>query len=44
MAKIVDQLKIAQRENDKLNSQFSTTVNKCNTTEFEYSQTINKLE
>lgn len=44
MAKLVDQLKISQRENDKLNSQFSTTVNKCNTTEFEYSQTINRLE
>ena len=44
MMKLVDQLKIAQRDHEKLNSEFSTTVNKCNTTEFEYSQTISRLE
>jgi chromosome segregation ATPase len=44
MAKLVDQLKITQRDHEKLNSEFSTTVNKCNTTEFEYNQTISRLE
>jgi hypothetical protein len=44
MAKVVDQLKIAQRDHEKLNTEYSTTVNKCNTTEFEYNQTISRLE
>lgn len=32
IAKIVDQLKIAQRDHEKLNTEYSTTVNKSNTT------------
>ena len=42
--KVIDALKITQRERQTLNSEYSTTVNKCNTNEFEYNQNINKLE
>ena len=43
MARLSDQLKVVQRDHDKLNSDFSSTVNKNNTTEFKYNQTINHL-
>lgn len=44
MNKIIDTLKSTQRERESLNSQFSTTVNKANTNEFELNQNINRLE
>lgn len=43
-AKLVEQLKASQREHEKLNSEYSTTINKCNTTQFEFNQNIFRLE
>jgi hypothetical protein len=43
MIKVIEQLKASQRENEKLNSEFSTTVNKASTSEFEFNQNIVRL-
>ena len=44
MARLSDQLKVVQRDHDRLNSDFSSTVNKNNTSEFEHSQRVSQLE
>ena len=44
MNKVIDSLKILQREKESLNSEYSSTINKANTNEFEYNQNINRLE
>ncbi len=42
--KMIDNMKAAQRERQTLNSEFSTSVNKASTNEFELNQNINRLE
>ncbi len=44
MNKMIDNIKAAQRERQTLNSEFSTSVNKASTNEFELNQNINRLE
>lgn len=44
MIKVIEQLKSSQRDNEKLNSEYSTTVNKASTNEFEFNQNIVRLE
>lgn len=44
MNKVIDTLKASQRDRESLNSEFSSTVNKANTNEFELNQNINRLE
>lgn len=44
MTRTVDQLKQAIRDNEKLNSDYSTSMNKSNTAEFEFSQAITQLQ
>ena len=42
--KVLDALKITQKERETINSEYSTSMNKSNTNEFEFNQNINKLE
>jgi hypothetical protein len=44
MSRTVDQLKQSIRDNEKLNSDYSTSMNKSNTVEFEYSQAITQIQ
>lgn len=44
MNKTIESLKTAQRDIEKLNSEFSTTLNKTNTNEFQLNQNINRLQ
>lgn len=44
MTRTIDQLKQSIRDNEKLNSDYSITVNKSNTAEFEYSQNITQIQ
>lgn len=44
MTKTIDQLKQSIRDNEKLNSEYSISMNKNNTADFEYSQNITQIQ
>jgi hypothetical protein len=44
MTRTVDQLKQSIRDNEKINSDYSVSMNKSNTAEFEYCQSITQVQ